>query len=86
MAAGVPVVGSDVGWIPDLIHDGEDGFVVPDGNVAGLEARLRELLADPALCRRLGANGYQVAHSRLTERAYVEHFTAMVAATLRGAP
>jgi glycosyltransferase involved in cell wall biosynthesis len=86
LAAGVPVVGSDVGWIPELIHQGENGFVVPGGNVRELETRIRELLADPELRRRLGANGYELAHTQLTEQVYVEKFTAMVAATVRGGP
>jgi glycosyltransferase involved in cell wall biosynthesis len=86
LAAGVPVVGSDVGLIPELIHQGENGFVVPGGNVRELEARIRELLADPELRRRMGANGYELAHTQLTERVYVERFTAMVAATVRGGP
>jgi len=86
LAAGVPVIGSDVGGIPDLIHQGENGFVVPGGNVRELEARIRELLADPELRRRMGANGYELAHTQLTEQVYVERFTAMVAATVRGVP
>jgi glycosyltransferase involved in cell wall biosynthesis len=86
LAAGVPVVGSDVGLIPELIHQGENGFVVPGGNVRELEARIRELLADPELRRRMGANGYELAHTQLTEQVYVERFTAMVAATVRGGP
>jgi len=86
LAAGVPVVGSDVGLIPELIHQGENGFVVPDGNVRELEERLRELLADPELRCRMGANGYELAHTQLTEEVYVARFTAMVAATLVGRP
>ncbi len=86
LAAGVPVVGSDVGWIPDLIRNGENGYVVPGGNIRELEERIRELLADPELRRRMGANGYEFAHTQLTEQVYVERFTAMVAATVRGGP
>jgi glycosyltransferase involved in cell wall biosynthesis len=86
LAAGVPVVGSDVGLIPELIHQGENGFVVPGGNVQELEARIRELLADPELRRRMGARNYEFAHTQLTEQVYVERFTAMVAATVRGGP
>jgi glycosyltransferase involved in cell wall biosynthesis len=84
LAAGVPVVGSDVGLIPEVIRHGENGFIVPGGNVRELEARLRELLADPELRRRMGAKGYQFAHTQLTERVYVDKFTSMVAATVRG--
>ena len=86
LAAGVPVIGSDVGLIPELIHQGENGFVVPGGNVRELEERLRELLADPELRRRMGAKGYELAHTQLTEQVYVERFTAMVAAAVRGGP
>jgi len=58
--------------------------VVPGGNVRELEERIRELLSDPELRRRLGANGYQLAHTQLTEQVYVERFTAMVAAAVGG--
>jgi glycosyltransferase involved in cell wall biosynthesis len=84
LAAGVPVVGSDVGLIPEVIRQGENGFVVPGGNVQELEQRIRQLLADPELRRRLGANGYEFAHTQLTEQVYVERFTAMVTAAVRG--
>jgi glycosyltransferase involved in cell wall biosynthesis len=85
LAAGVPVVGSDVGFIPELIRQGENGFVVPGGNVPELAQRLRQLLADPDLRRRLGENGYKLAHTELTEEVYVKKFTAMIAAAVRGA-
>jgi glycosyltransferase involved in cell wall biosynthesis len=84
LAAGVPVVGSDVAGIPYLIRQGENGFVVPDGNPAGLEQRLRQLLGDPELRRRLGSSGYEFAHTQLSEQVYVERFTEMIRATVRG--
>ena len=86
LAAGVPVIGSDVGLIPELIQQGENGFVIPGGNVRELEERVRELLADPELRCRLGAKGYELAHTQLTERVYVGRFTAMVAATVARRP
>jgi len=85
LAAGVPVIGSDVAGIPYTIRDGENGFIVPGDDTAALERRLRELLSDPELRRRLGERGYRYAHDHLTERVYVEQFTEMVRAVVRDA-
>ena len=84
MAAGIPVVGSDVGGIPMLIRDGENGFLIPVGDSNLLRERLRLLLQDPQLSRRMGDAGYTRAHSELDERTYVREFSRMVEATVRG--
>src|SRR4029077_5841450 len=52
-AAGLPVVASRVGGIPELIEDGRTGLLVESGDVDGLAARLRQLLADPTRAREL---------------------------------
>jgi glycosyltransferase involved in cell wall biosynthesis len=57
MGAGLPVVASDVGGIPDLVRDGETGTLVSPGNVEALAAALRALAEDPALRLRLGEAG-----------------------------
>lgn len=84
MAAGVPLIGSDVGGIPHMIRDGENGLVFPGGDSHALEARLRELLSNSELRRRMGENGYERAHTELSEKAYVEHFKQMVEAAVKG--
>jgi glycosyltransferase involved in cell wall biosynthesis len=85
MAAGVPLVGSDVAGIPFLIRDGENGFVVPGGDSRALEARLRELLSNSEMRLRMGDNGYQRAHAELSEKVYVKQFARMVEAAVKGA-
>src|SRR5437879_2331964 len=50
-AAGVPVVASSSGGIPEIVSDGETGFLVPPGNPTRLAAKIREALADPAALR-----------------------------------
>ena len=85
MAAGIPLMGSDVGGTPFVIQDGENGFVVPRGDSRALEAALRELLSDPDLRSRMGASGYRRAHEELTEKAYVSQFARMIADTI-GSP
>ena len=57
MAAGLPVVASSVGGVPELVVEGETGFLVPVGDAAALAAALERLIADQELRRRLGRAG-----------------------------
>ena len=57
LAAGRPVVATRVGGVPDVVRDGEDGFLVDAGATDDLAERLSRLAADPALRERLGAAG-----------------------------
>lgn len=55
MAAGVPVIATPVGGVPDLIEAERNGLLVPAGDVSGLAEALRRLLDDAALAQRLVA-------------------------------
>lgn len=55
--AGKPVIGAYAGGIPEVISDGEDGFLVPFGDVHMLSEYLSHLMKDPELCRRMGQKG-----------------------------
>ena len=54
MACGVPVISSDVGGLPEVNVDGETGYVVPMGNIEALAERIRELLENEALRKKMG--------------------------------
>jgi glycosyltransferase involved in cell wall biosynthesis len=54
-AAARPVVATAVGGVPDVVADGETGFVVPASDVRAFAERVTRLLADPELAARLGA-------------------------------
>jgi glycosyltransferase involved in cell wall biosynthesis len=56
MASGTPVVASNLGGLPEVVHDGETGFLVEPGNVAELKARLERLLLDDRLAAEMGDN------------------------------
>lgn len=84
MAAGIPVIGSNVGGIPVLVRDGENGFLVPVGDASALEDRLRRLLSDSELRHRMGERGYEIAHSEFNEKVYVDRFARMIETTVRG--
>src|SRR5262249_11334982 len=55
MAAGRPVVASNLPAFAEVIASGETGFLVPPGDKANLARETRELLDDPALADRVGA-------------------------------
>jgi glycosyltransferase involved in cell wall biosynthesis len=57
MAAGLPVVATNVGGVAESVVHGQTGVLVPAGEVAALAAALRLLVEDEQLRRRLGAAG-----------------------------
>jgi N-acetyl-alpha-D-glucosaminyl L-malate synthase BshA len=60
-AAGIPVVATRTGGVPEVIRDGVTGLLSEVGDVAGLAAHLDRLAADPELARRLGQAGRRLA-------------------------
>ena len=61
LASGLPVVSTNVGGTPEMVHDGVNGLVVAPGDIAMLAAALRRLVDDPALRFRMGAAGLELA-------------------------
>ncbi|MBI2301544.1 MAG: glycosyltransferase family 4 protein, partial [Armatimonadetes bacterium] len=57
MAAGVPVVATDVGGVSHVVHDGINGCLVPQRDPQALGTAVERLLADPELRQRMGAAG-----------------------------
>ncbi len=57
MAAGLPVVSTAVSGIPELVHDGEDGLLLPPGDPVALADALARIGKDPALRERLADEG-----------------------------
>jgi glycosyltransferase involved in cell wall biosynthesis len=57
MAAGLPVVATDVGGVAEAVTDGETGILVPAADPQALAGALEGLVADVDLRRRLGAAG-----------------------------
>jgi glycosyltransferase involved in cell wall biosynthesis len=53
-ASGLPVISTRHGGIPDVVLEGETGFLVEEGDVQGMADRMLRLAADPALAGKMG--------------------------------
>lgn len=56
-AAGVPIIASRAGGMPEAVRDGENGLLVAPGDIDALRGALRRLVGDVALRERLGRGG-----------------------------
>jgi glycosyltransferase involved in cell wall biosynthesis len=72
MACGTPVVASRLGGLPEIIQDGETGFLTPPGDVDALRSRLEQIVGDQTLARRLGARARAVVLERFTWASVAE--------------
>jgi glycosyltransferase involved in cell wall biosynthesis len=70
--AGLPVVATDRGGLPEIIRDGSTGRVVPAGDHAALADALRDLADDPDRARRLGRAAAADVSARFSSRRMVE--------------
>lgn len=61
MAAGLPVIASKVGAVPEMIEDGVTGFLFESRDCPALAARIAALLEDPDLRREMGARARRAA-------------------------
>ncbi len=71
-AAGVAVVASRVGGIPEAVRDGETGLLVPPGDAEALSAAIARLLADAGLRQALGTAGRARMQAEFSLAAMVE--------------
>ena len=62
MAAGLPIVASDISGYRDVARNGVEAVLVPPGDPGALVAAVRKLLDDPQLARSLGERGTKRAH------------------------
>jgi glycosyltransferase involved in cell wall biosynthesis len=85
MAAGLPVVASRIGGIPEIVDDGESGVLVPAGDPEGLAAAAVALLRDPQRARRLSETAAARARERHSISSEAAEIDALYTRILEGA-
>ncbi len=78
MAAGVPVVATRAGGVPEIIDDGTNGILVGVGDDAAMAAAVERLLADPAWAGSIAAAGRAKAFERFDIARYVREIEDLV--------
>jgi glycosyltransferase involved in cell wall biosynthesis len=76
MASATPVVASRIGGVPEVVVDGETGFLVEPGDVEALHDRIATLVSDRRLARRLGDNARAAVIARFTWEACAQRCVA----------
>ena len=79
MALGLPVVATKVGGLTDAVEHGYSGFLVPPGDATAMAKRLRQLIDDPELAKRMGV----AAHAAVKDRFSLERMLEQVAEIYR---
>lgn len=82
MAAGLPVVATGCGVVPDMVADGEEGFIVPVNDSGAMANRLARLAADPALRAALGARARARAERDYRIEATAESYQRLLTSLL----
>jgi glycosyltransferase involved in cell wall biosynthesis len=77
MAAGLPVVSTAVGGVPELVREGETGLLVPSGDAAALARALQALVDDPARREAMGKAARQHAVAHFDIRHTVRQYEAL---------
>src|ERR1700687_30739 len=77
MLLGKPVVATAAGGVPELIRDGETGFLTPPGSPHDLAERLIPLLQDAGVRRRVGGQARAWAQQRFSLTAHVSAMSAI---------
>jgi len=83
LAAGVPVVATAVGGVPDVVADGETGYLVEAGDVKGLAEAIIELLRSPEKAREMGSAGREAAYPRFAAQTLIANVEGLYAELLR---
>lgn len=85
MAAGLPVVASDIGMLPDAIQPGLNGYLVPPHEAAEWTARLRAVVRDRGLREAMGLNARVAAEEHFDENRMTDEILTLYREVAEGA-
>lgn len=82
LASGVPVIGCDVGGLPEVVREGETGALRPPADVDGMASAALEILRDPVRWSDMSRLAAADARERFSQDAVVAQYEALYLSTL----
>ncbi|SDJ67782.1 N-acetyl-alpha-D-glucosaminyl L-malate synthase BshA [Sediminibacillus albus] len=83
MACGVPCIGTNVGGIPEVIEDGETGFITELGDVKNVVKKAMELLTDQELWTAFSSKSIEQAYQRFNAEKILSEYEHIYDSTLK---
>ena len=77
MAAGLPVIGTRIGGIPEVIADGENGLLVPPGNTEALTHAMMRMVRDQDSRIRMGRRGREIYEEKFSLTGMIRKIEAV---------
>lgn len=78
MALGKPVIGSNIGGIPELIENGQNGFLFRVGDSNDLAEKLKILLRDKKMALGMGQKGREFIKEKFSNAKYIQNYIQMI--------
>lgn len=82
MSMGVPVVSTNLGGVPEVVHNGETGFMVEPGDVDGLAEAIHSIWVDEEAFARMGRNAREMMTTQFDKEIqfdrFLEHFRTLI--------
>ena len=76
--SGLPVISTRHAGIPEVVVDGETGYLVGEGDVIGMAAFIARLAVDADLAAKLGRSGSIRARSSFTTQHHIDQVASVV--------
>lgn len=77
MSAGLPIITTPVGGIPDVIKDEQSGFLINPGDYASMAQRILTLASNSSLRKRMGELNRSIVKEQFLKDAFIEKIDAI---------
>lgn len=78
MAAGLPVISTPIGGVPEMVRENETGFLIQSGDFVALAEAIEKIIVDPELAQKFGQSAYNRAQNLFSIEKTVRQLRALL--------